>query len=128
VAWGADNRTCGLRLVGHGPSFRVESRIPGADANSYIAFAGLIAAGLEGIEQGLDPGPEYEGSAYEATDVPRIPGTLIEAIELLEDSTLAMKAFGLEVHHHLVNTARQEWLAAQRVVTDWELERSFERF
>jgi glutamine synthetase len=127
VAWGQDNRTCGLRIVGHGPSLRVESRIPGADVNPYVAFAAVIAAGLDGIESGADPGPAFEGNAYESEDVPRIPGTLVEAIELLEGSELARKAFGVDVHDHLVNTARQEWLAAQRVVTDWELERSFER-
>jgi glutamine synthetase len=127
VAWGRDNRTCGLRLVGHGASLRVESRIPGADANPYLAFAAVIAAGLQGVEHGLDPGEEFEGNAYEATDVPRIPGTLVEAIDLLEGSEMAAKAFGAEVHEHLVNTARQEWLAANRVVTDWELERCFER-
>jgi glutamine synthetase len=105
----------------------VESRVPGADANPYLAFAGVIAAGLHGIENGLDPGEEFKGNAYEATDVARIPGTLVEAIELLEGSEVAAKAFGPDVHEHLVNTARQEWLSANRVVTDWELERSFER-
>ena len=127
VAWGYDNRTCGLRLVGHRDSFRIESRIPGADCNPYLAYAATIAAALHGIEQGIEPPPAFEGNAYEADDVDRVPGTLIEAIELFEASEVAPAAFGEEVHHHLVNTARQEWLTANRVVTDWELHRGFER-
>ena len=127
VVWGRDNRTCGLRIVGHGPNLRVESRIPGADCNPYLAFAATIAAGLEGIERGLDPGSAFEGNAYEADDVPRIPATLIDAIGLLEGSELAAKAFGEEVHYHLVNTAKQEWAAFNAAVTDWELIRNFER-
>jgi glutamine synthetase len=126
IVWGRDNRTCGLRLVGHGPGFRVESRIPGGDCNPYLAYAATIAAGLHGIEHGLDPGPEFQGNAYEAEDLPRVPSTLVEAIGELERSELAAKAFGEDVHFHLVNTARQEWAASNRVVTDWELRRSFE--
>jgi glutamine synthetase len=127
IAWGDDNRTCGLRVVGHGAHRRVESRIPGADVNPYLAYAGVIAAGLHGIENELDPGPAFEGNAYEATDVPRIPSTLVEAIDLFDASAIARAAFGAEVHHHLLNTARQEWLASNRTVTDWELVRGFER-
>jgi glutamine synthetase len=126
IVWGRDNRTCGLRLVGHGASFRVESRIPGGDCNPYLAYTAAIAAGLHGIEHRLDPGPEFRGNAYEAEDVPRVPSTLVEAIAELEGSELAAKAFGEDVHFHLVNTARQEWAASNRVVTDWELRRSFE--
>ncbi len=127
IAWGDDNRTCGLRIVGHGAHRRVESRIPGADVNPYLAYAGVIAAGLHGIENELDPGPAFEGNAYEATDVERIPSTLVEAIDLFETSPVALEAFGPEVHHHLLNTAKQEWLAFNRTVTDWELLRGFER-
>jgi glutamine synthetase len=127
IAWGDDNRTCGLRIVGHGAHRRVESRIPGADVNPYLAYAGVIAAGLHGIEHELDPGPAFEGNAYESPDVTRIPSTLVEAIDLFEGSTIAREAFGDEVHHHLLNTARQEWLAFNRTVTDWELLRGFER-
>jgi glutamine synthetase len=127
VAWGDDNRTCGLRIVGHGPHRRVESRIPGADVNPYLAYAGVIAAGLHGLEQEIDPGPAFEGNAYASTDVERIPSTLVEAIELFEASDVAEAAFGADVHHHLLNTARQEWLASTREVTDWELRRGFER-
>lgn len=127
IAWGDDNRTCGLRIVGHGAHRRVESRIPGADVNPYLAYAGVIAAGLHGIENEIDPGPAFEGNAYEATDVERIPSTLVEAIDLFEGSSVARAAFGDDVHHHLLNTARQEWLAFNRAVTDWELLRGFER-
>ncbi|QYG92866.1 glutamine synthetase [Iamia sp. SCSIO 61187] len=127
IAWGDDNRTCGLRIVGHGAHRRVESRIPGADVNPYLAYAGIVAAGLHGIENEIDPGPAFEGNAYEAPDVERIPSTLVEAIDLFEGSTIAREAFGDDVHHHLLNTARQEWLAANRTVTDWELMRGFER-
>lgn len=127
IAWGDDNRTCGLRIVGHGAARRVESRIPGADVNPYLAYAGVIAAGLHGLEHEIDPGPAFEGNAYEAADVTRIPSTLVEAIELFEGSEIARTALGEDVHHHVLNTARQEWLAYNRAVTDWERERGFER-
>jgi glutamine synthetase len=128
VAWGLDNRTCGLRLVGHGQGYRVESRIPGADVNSYLAFAGVIAAGLHGIEHELEPGEPFVGNAYTDPDVEHIPSTLVEAIELWRGSDVAKAAFGDEVHHHILNTAEQEWAAFNRAVTDWELRRNFEQF
>lgn len=128
VAWGIDNRTCGLRLVGHGQGYRVESRIPGADVNSYLAFAGVLAAGLWGLEHELDPGAPFVGNAYTDPDVEHIPSTLIEAIDLFRESEVARWAFGDEVHHHLLNTAEQEWAAFNRAVTDWELRRHFEQF
>ena len=127
ITWGKDNRTCGYRVVGHGQGFRVESRIPGADANPYLAFAATIAAGLHGIEAGLEPSEPYPANAYAATDLARVPSHLLEAIEELEGSKVALNAFGPDVQHHLVNTARQEWLASHRVVTDWERLRNFER-
>ena len=127
VVWGEDNRTCGFRLVGQGAGRRVENRIPGADANPYIALAAAIAGGLYGVDHHLDLGQAYTGNAYEADDVPRIPTTLAEALGELESSPVAAEAFGDDVHHHLLNTARQEWSAANRVVTDWELARNFER-
>ena len=127
VAWGEDNRTCGFRTVGSGPSRRVESRIPGADVNPYLALAATIAAGLWGIEHELELEPAFTGNAYQATELLRIPSTLAEAIDGLAGSEVAAEAFGPEVHHHLLNTARQEWAAANRVVTDWELARNFER-
>ncbi len=127
VAWGRDNRTCGLRLVGHGSGHRVESRIPGADVNPYLAFAGVIAAGLHGVAEGLDPGRPVEGNAYTDPEVAHVPSTLVEAIALFQSSALARDALGADVHDHLLNTARQEWQAANATVTDWELRRGFER-
>ena len=127
LAWGIDNRTCGLRLVGHGQGYRVESRIPGADVNSYLAFAGVIAAGLWGIEHELDPGDPSVGNAYTDPDVEHIPSTLVEAIELFRHSEVARWAFGDDVHHHILNSAEQEWAAFNRTVTDWELHRNFEQ-
>jgi glutamine synthetase len=127
VVWGEDNRTCGFRVIGHGPGRRIESRVPGADVNPYLALAAAIAAGLHGIDHALDPGEPFTANAYAATDVERLPSTLPEAIVELEQSAIASEAFGDEVHHHLVNTARQEWAAANRAVTDWELARNFER-
>jgi glutamine synthetase len=105
----------------------VESRIPGADVNPYLVLAAAIAAGLYGIDHELEPGDPYPRNAYEATGVPRIPSTLVEAIAELRDSQVALEAFGADVHHHLLNTAEQEWLASNRHVTDWELARNFER-
>jgi glutamine synthetase len=127
VVWGEDNRTCGFRVVGHGAGRRVESRIPGADVNPYLVLAGSIAAGLYGIDHEIEPGDPYPVNAYEATDVPRIPSTLVEAVEQLRTSAVALEAFGEDVHHHLLNTAEQEWASANRHVTDWELARNFER-
>jgi len=127
AVWGEDNRTCGFRVVGHGPGRRVESRIPGADVNPYLVLASSIAAGLYGIDHELDPGDPYPRNAYEATDVPRIPATLVEAIDELRSSKVALEAFGDDVHHHLLNTAEQEWAACNRHVSDWELARNFER-
>ena len=105
----------------------MESRIPGADVNPYLALAAAIAGGLWGIEHELELEPAFTGNAYRATEVPRLPSTLVEAIDGLAESEVAAEAFGPEVHHHLLNTARQEWAAANRVVTDWELARNFER-
>jgi len=127
VVWSPDNRTCGLRLVGHGAGMRVESRIPGADCNPYLAFAAVIAAGLDGIDRGLDCGDPYLGNGYTAPDVPRIPWNLVEAIELFAGSELALDALGPMVHAHLLHSAREEWRAANNVVTEWELRRNFER-
>ena len=128
VAWGGDNRTCGLRLVGHGSGMRVETRIPGADANPYLAFAGVIAGGLHGIEKGLSLEEPFVGNAYESTTVPRIPWNIVEAIDLLEGSVVAREAFGELAHHHMVTTAKHEWSNFNKTVTDWELRRNFERW
>jgi glutamine synthetase len=128
IVWGHDNRTCGYRLVGEHSGFRVECRIPGADANPYYAFAATIAGGLHGIENGLEPPDMFHGNAYAADDVPRVPSSLHEAIDAFERSTVARAAFGDAVFEHLLNTARQEQrIFDNNTVTDWELARYFER-
>ncbi|MEP6659931.1 MAG: glutamine synthetase family protein [Acidimicrobiales bacterium] len=127
VAWGVDNRTCGFRKVGHSQGTRVESRIPGGDTNTYLAFAATIAGGLHGISNKIEPPEPYMGNGYTAIDVERVPWNLVEAIELLEGSDIAKAAFGDDVHFHLLNTAKQEWAYFNKTVTDWELFRNFER-
>ena len=128
VAWGHDNRTCGFRLVGEHGGFRVENRIPGADANPYLAFAATIAGGLYGLENKIEPPEMFRGNAYEATDVPRVPSSLHEAADLFESSEVARDAFGDLAFEHMLNTARQEQrIFDNEAVTDWELARYFER-
>ncbi|MFE0205854.1 glutamine synthetase family protein [Streptomyces sp. NPDC058985] len=126
VAWGHDNRTCALRVVGHGRSLRFENRLPGGDVNPYLAVAGMVAAGLHGLEQRLELPEPCAGNAYTA-DYAHVPTTLREAAELWENSTLAKAAFGDEVVDHYRNMARVETDAHDAAVTDWELRRSFER-
>jgi glutamine synthetase len=126
LAWGHDNRTCGFRIVGHGDGLRVETRIPGADVNPYLAFAALLAAGLHGIERGLEPPPALEGNAYVA-DVERFPGTLREATAALEQGEVARGAFGDDVVDHYLNYARHEQALFDQTVTCYERERLFER-
>jgi glutamine synthetase len=127
VSWGRDNRTCGFRVVGHGQSRRAECRIPGADANPYLAMAALLAAGLDGIENQTDPGPELKGNAYEAGEAEPFPSALREAKELWDKSDFAKKAFGDMVHKHYSNYARYEQQEFDQVVTDYERRRMFER-
>ena len=126
LAWGYDNRTCGFRIVGKGNSLRAETRIPGADANPYLAFAALLASGLHGMEQGLELGPAFEGNAYES-DVERFPNTLRDATAALEHGTMARAAFGDEVVDHYLNYARTEQRLFDEAVTCYERERMFER-
>jgi glutamine synthetase len=126
LAWGNDNRTCGFRVVGHGASRRVETRIPGGDVNPYLGFAAVIAAGLHGIEHDLEPPAALEGNAYES-DAERFPATLREAIAELEDGSMARRAFGDQVVDHYLNYARTEQELFDRVVTCYERERFFER-
>jgi glutamine synthetase len=126
VAWGLDNRTCALRVVGHGPSLRVENRVPGGDVNPYLAVAALIAAGLHGIENELELQPPHPGNAYRS-EGPRVPTTLREAAELFSGSAVATEAFGTEVVEHYANAARVELAAFDAAVTDWERRRGFER-
>ncbi len=126
LAWGRDNRTCGFRIVGHGSSKRVETRIPGGDVNPYLAFAALIAAGLHGIEQKLELPPALEGNAYESA-AERFPSTLRDAIAALEGGHVARAAFSDEVVEHYLNYGRTEQRLFDEVVTCWERERLFER-
>ncbi len=127
VAWGRDNRTCALRVVGHGPSLRFENRAGGADLNPYMALSAIIAAGLHGVEHGLELEPMFEGNAYDAADKPRIPTTLAQARELFAASEIARAALGAEVVDHYVNAADVELEAFGGAVTDWERYRGFER-
>ena len=126
LAWGHDNRTCGFRVVGHGNGLRVETRIPGGDVNPYLAFAATIAAGLHGIENALTLPPAFEGNAYESS-VERFPSTLREAVSSLEGGVVARAAFGDDVVDHYLNYARTEQELFDRVVTDWERARLYER-
>lgn len=126
VMWGFDNRTCAIRTVGHGPSLRFENRVPGGDVNPYLAVAAMIAAGLHGIDHGLELEPAFDGNAYLA-DAPRVPATLREAADLWTSSTIARAALGDAVVDHYANTARVELAAFDAAVTDWERVRGFER-
>ena len=127
AVWSGDNRTSGFRVLGSGAGSRVECRIPGADANPYLAFAATIAAGLHGIERSLELEPAFEGNAYAAEDVREVPKTLREALAALERSTVLREAFGDPVIEHYLHTGRWEQLEYDRRVTDWELIRNFER-
>ncbi len=126
IRWGVDNRTCALRLVGHGHSLRVENRTPGGDVNPYLAVAAMIAAGLYGIDHELPLEPAFTGNAYADTG-PKVPHTLRDALELWEKSDFVTQAFGAEVAAHYANYAKVELAAFDSAVTDWELRRGFER-
>jgi glutamine synthetase len=127
IAWGRDNRTCSLRVVGHGASRRFENRVGGADLNPYLALSAIIASGLHGVDAGLELEPALEGNAYTASERARVPATLRDARELFAASDVARSAFGEEVVAHYVNAADVELAAFQSAVTDWELVRGFER-
>jgi glutamine synthetase len=127
ISWGRDNRTCGFRIVGHGQSRRVECRIPGADVNPYLGFAAMLAAGLDGIENATDPGPELVGNAYAAGKAEAFPSSLREAVDAWEGSEFAKRAFGEEVWRHYLNYGRTEQRLFDEVVTDYERVRMFER-
>lgn len=126
LSWGRDNRTCALRLVGHGASLRLENRVPGGDVNPYLATAAIIAAGLAGIEEQLELEPPCTGNAY-LGDAPRVPTSLAHALQLWEGSDFARKTFGEDVVSHYANNARVELASFSRSVTDWERYRGFER-
>jgi glutamine synthetase len=127
VAWGHDNRTCSLRVVGHGPSLRLENRVGGADLNPYLALSAIIASGLHGLDASLDLEAPLEGNAYAARERPQLPRTLRDARELFAASGVARDAFGPEVVAHYLNAADVELEAFQSAVTDWERIRGFER-
>jgi glutamine synthetase len=127
VAWGNDNRTCALRVVGHGAGRRFENRVGGADLNPYLALSALIASGLHGVDAGLELEPPLEGNAYDASDRARVPRTLAEARALFAASEVAREAFGSEVVEHYTNAADVELDAFGSAVTDWERVRGFER-
>jgi glutamine synthetase len=126
VMWGLDNRTCSLRVVGHGPSLRFENRVPGGDVNPYLAVAAMIAAGLHGLDNELPLDPPFGGNAY-VSDAPRVPTSLTQAGELLAGSAIARAAMGDVVVDHYTNAAKVEVAAFDAAVTDWERFRSFER-
>ncbi len=127
VAWSYDNRTAGFRIVGHGPSLRIECRVPGADANPYLAFAATLAAGLDGIQNRTEPPPMFQGDAYGAADLPQVPRSLVEAVERLDGSRWARQALGDAVVDHYVHFFRTEQRKFDQVVTDWERARYLER-
>jgi glutamine synthetase len=127
IAWGRDNRTCALRVVGHGPGLRFENRTGGSDLNPYMALSALVAAGLHGVQEGLELEPEFVGNAYLASDKPRLPSTLRDARDLFATSEVARAAFGDAVVEHYVHAADVELAAFEAAVTDWERVRGFER-
>lgn len=127
MAWAVDNRTTGFRVVGHGGSFRIENRMPGADANPHLAFAAMLAAGMAGVREGLDCGSEYHGNAYVDPKLARLPSSLRDATDLFEKSKLARTAFGDEVVDFYTHHARLEHEAFSNAVTDWEKQRYFEQ-
>ena len=127
IRWGRDNRTCALRLVGHGASLRLENRVAGGDVNPYLAVAGIIAAGLDGIKNKMLLEPAFQGNAY-ASDSARLPSSMPEALELWKNSAWVKEIFGAEVQAHYANMAKIEIAAYGKAITDWELFRNFERF
>ena len=127
VAWGEDNRTCALRVVGHGSGLRVENRVPGGDVNPYLAQAAMLAGGLHGVRNELELGPAFVGNAY-AADFARVPATLREARDRFAASEVAEAAFGKDVVAHYLRAAEVELEAFEAAVTDWERRRGFERF
>ncbi|WP_339947627.1 glutamine synthetase family protein [uncultured Albimonas sp.] len=128
ICWSMDNRTAGFRVVGEGTkAVRMECRIGGADLNPYMAIAAMIAAGLDGVERGLELPPEHRGDAYQSEATPEIPATLREAMEIVRGSDFLRAAFGEEVVEHYLHAAHIEQMEMDRRVTDWELKRGFER-
>jgi len=126
LTWGYDNRTVAVRLVGTGPDFRLEFRVPGADTNAYLSSSALIAAGLAGVERELAPPPPVAGDGY-GTQAPVLPQDLGEALQLFGGGDVGAEALGSKVHRHLLGLARHEFEVSRRAVTDWDRRRGFER-
>ena len=127
LAWSYDNRTAGFRVVGNGPSLRIECRIPGADANPYLALAASLVSGLDGIANKIEPPQCFVGDVYAARNLPRVPYTLSEAAARFEKSEFAKRAFGDDVVEHYAHFFNTEVRAFDKAVTDWERKRYFER-
>ncbi|MFA7472180.1 MAG: glutamine synthetase family protein [Spirosomataceae bacterium] len=127
LAWSHDNRTAGFRVVGSGPSLRIECRIPGADCNPYLALAASLASGLDGIKNKIEPPACFEGDIYAAKYLPRVPYTLAEAIAIFERSEFVKESFGQDVHEHYLHFFKVEQKAYDTAVNDWELKRYFEQ-
>lgn len=127
LAWSRDNRTAGFRVIGNGPSLRIECRIPGADANPYLAFAASLASGLDGIANKIEPPPVFEGDVYSARTLPRVPYTLAQAVDLFEASAFVKETLGAAVAEHYTHFYRSEQRSFEVAVTDWERRRYFER-
>ncbi len=127
LVWSYDNRTAGFRVVGHGPSLRIECRIPGADCNPYLCFAAALASGLDGLARRLEPPPMFSGDAYQAQDIQAVPATLRDAVALFESSAFVREALGPEVVEHYAHFFRLEQEAYDAAVTDWERTRYFEQ-
>jgi glutamine synthetase len=127
LAWSRDNRTAGFRVVGEGEGLRIECRLPGADCNPYMAFAASLASGLDGIANHTEPPDHFSGDIYAAQDLPRVPYTLAESTERFAHSDFAKRAFGDDVVDHYVHFFRSEQRAYDMAVTDWEIQRYFER-
>ncbi|MFF2601336.1 glutamine synthetase family protein [Streptomyces californicus] len=127
IRWGDDNRTCALRVAGHGTGVRLENRVPGADVNPHLAIAAMIAGAVHGLEHKLTLEAESIGNAYADKSAPRVPATLRDALARWEASDVVLTAFGAEVAAHYANNARVELAAFDAAVTDWEVARGFER-
>ena len=127
IAWSYDNRTAGFRVIGHGNSLRIESRVPGADCNPYLAYAAALASGLDGIENRIEPPDIFEGDIYAAEELPHVPRTLRDATDLFASGAFARRAFGDDVVDHYTHFFRVEQAAFDHAVTDWERRRYFER-
>ena len=127
LAWSRDNRTAGFRIIGDSEGLRIECRLPGADCNPYLAFAASLASGLDGIANHTEPPDHFSGDIYAAQDLPRVPYTLAEATERFASSDFAKRAFGDDVVEHYLHFFRSEQRAYDMAVTDWEIQRYFER-